>query len=192
MSIYISLLRGINVSGHKKVNMKELQSLYETLGLKQVSTYIQSGNVVFSCTDKSSVELSALIEAATSKYFGFDVSVLVLSETALNKALKQLPFDNISVTEQGSQVIFSFLSGVVNTKDMVLLDSYLTAGEELESSVDSDDSSNAQVIYLHCPNGYGKTKLSNTFLEKKLDVTATSRNLKTVVKLCELAKECHS
>ncbi len=192
MSIYISLLRGINVSGQKKVNMKELQSLYETLDLKQVSTYIQSGNVIFSCTDKSSVELSALIEAAISKYFGFDVPVLVLSETALNKALKQLPFDNISVTEQGSQVIFSFLSGVVNTKDMVLLDSYLTAGEELESSVDSDDSSNAQVIYLHCPNGYGKTKLSNTFLEKKLDVTATSRNLKTIVKLCELAKECHS
>lgn len=192
MSIYISLLRGINVSGQKKVNMKELQSLYETLGLKQVSTYIQSGNVVFSCTDKSSVELSALIEAAILKHFGFDVPVLVLSETALNKALKQLPFDNISVTEQGSQVIFSFLSGVVNTKDMVLLDSYLTAGEELESSVDSDDSTNVQVIYLHCPNGYGKTKLSNTFLEKKLDVTATSRNLKTIVKLCELAKECHS
>jgi uncharacterized protein (DUF1697 family) len=192
MSIYISLLRGINVSGQKKVNMKELQSLYETLGLKQVSTYIQSGNVIFSCTDKSSVELSALIEAAILKHFGFDVPVLVLSETALNKVLKQLPFDNISVTEQGSQVIFSFLSGVVNTKDMVLLDSYLTAGEELESSVDSDDSTNAQVIYLHCPNGYGKTKLSNTFLEKKLDVTATSRNLKTVVKLCELAKECHS
>jgi len=192
MSIYISLLRGINVSGQKKVNMKELQSLYETLGLKQVSTYIQSGNVIFSCTDKSSVELSALIEAAILKHFGFDVPVLVLSETALNKVLKQLPFDNISVTEQGSQVIFSFLSGVVNTKDMVLLDSYLTAGEELESSVDSDDSTNAQVIYLHCPNGYGKTKLSNTFLEKKLDVTATSRNLKTIVKLCELAKECHS
>lgn len=192
MSIYISLLRGINVSGQKKVNMKELQSLYETLGLKQVCTYIQSGNVVFSCTDKSSVELSALIKAAILKHFGFDVPVLVLSETALNKALKQLPFDNISVTEQGSQVIFSFLSGVVNTKDMVLLDSYLTAGEQLESSVDSDDSSNAQVIYLHCPNGYGKTKLSNTFLEKKLDVTATSRNLKTIVKLCELAKECHS
>ncbi len=192
MSIYISLLRGINVSGQKKVNMKELQSLYETLDLKQVSTYIQSGNVIFSCTDKSSVELSALIEAAILKHFGFDVPVLVLSETALNKVLKQLPFDNISVTEQGSQVIFSFLSGVVNTKDMVLLDSYLTAGEELESSVDSDDSTNAQVIYLHCPNGYGKTKLSNTFLEKKLDVTATSRNLKTIVKLCELAKECHS
>jgi uncharacterized protein (DUF1697 family) len=192
MSIYISLLRGINVSGQKKVNMKELKSLYETLGLKQVSTYIQSGNLVFSCNDKSEVELSTLIEAAILKHFGFNVPVLVLSETALNNALKQLPFDNISVVEQGSQVIFSFLSGVVNTKDMVLLDSYLTAGEELESSVDSDDSTNAQVIYLHCPNGYGKTKLSNTFLEKKLDVTATSRNLKTIVKLCELAKECHS
>jgi len=185
MSIYISLLRGINVSGQKKVNMKELKALYESLNLKQVTTYIQSGNVVFSSTDKSTVELSALIEAAILKHFGFEVPVLVLSETALNKALKQLPFDNISVVEQGSQVIFSFLSGVINTDNIVLLNGYLTAGEELESSVDSNDSASAK------PNGYGKTKLSNTFLEKKLEVTATSRNLKTVVKLCELAKECH-
>jgi len=191
MSIYISLLRGINVSGQKKVNMKELKALYESLNLKQVTTYIQSGNVVFSSTDKSTVELSALIEAAILKHFGFEVPVLVLSETALNKALKQLPFDNISVVEQGSQVIFSFLSGVINTDNIVLLNGYLTAGEELESSVDSNDSASAKVVYLHCPNGYGKTKLSNTFLEKKLEVTATSRNLKTVVKLCELAKECH-
>ena len=192
MSIHISLLRGINVSGQKKVNMKELKSLYETLGLKQVSTYIQSGNVVFSCTDKSSVELSALIEAAISKYFGFDVPVLVLSEMALNKALQALPFNDISVAEQGSQVIFSFLSGDINTEDIVTLNNYLTSGEQLELSINSNVPADTQVIYLHCSNGYGKTKLSNTFLEKKLDVIATSRNLKTVVKLCELAKECHS
>jgi uncharacterized protein (DUF1697 family) len=192
MSIYISLLRGINVSGQKKVNMKELQSLYETLGLKQVCTYIQSGNVVFSCTDKSSVELSVLIEAAISKHFGFDVPVLVLSEMALNKALQALPFNDISVAEQGSQVIFSFLSGDINTEDIVTLNNYLTSGEQLELSINSNVPADTQVIYLHCSNGYGKTKLSNTFLEKKLDVTATSRNLKTVVKLCELAKECHS
>jgi len=192
MSIYISLLRGINVSGQKKVNMKELKSLYETLGLNHVSTYIQSGNVVFSCTDKSSVELSALIEAAISKHFGFDVPVLVLSEMALNKALQALPFNDISVAEQGSQVIFSFLSGDINTEDIVTLNNYLTSGEQLELSINSNVPADTQVIYLHCSNGYGKTKLSNTFLEKKLDVTATSRNLKTVVKLCELAKECHS
>ena len=189
MSIYISLLRGINVSGQKKVNMKELKALYESLGLKQVTTYIQSGNVVFYCNDKSPKELKVLLEAGISESFGFEVPVLVLSQAILNNTLKQLPFTNISVIEQGSQVIFSFLSSVIDTDKIALLDSYLTVGEELHSSINSNDSLSTNVIYLHCPNGYGKTKLSNTFLEKKLDVTATSRNLKTVIKLCELAKE---
>lgn len=192
MSIYISLLRGINVSGQKKVNMKELKALYESLGLKQVTTYIQSGNVVFYCNDKSPKELKVLLEAGISESFGFEVPVLVLSQAILNNTLKQLPFTNISVIEQGSQVIFSFLSSVIDTDKIALLDSYLTVGEELHSSINSNDSLSTNVIYLHCPNGYGKTKLSNTFLEKKLDVTATSRNLKTVIKLCELAKECHT
>lgn len=192
MSIYISLLRGINVSGQKKVNMKELKSLYESINLEQVTTYIQSGNVVFKSTEYSEDELSAIIEKAISNHFGFEVPVLVLPEILLNNALTQLPFENISVDEQGSQVIFSFLSGIINTDNIALLNNYLTTGEELASLVNSKELISADVIYLHCPNGYGKTKLSNTFLEKKLDVTATSRNLKTVVKLCELAKECHT
>jgi uncharacterized protein (DUF1697 family) len=191
MSNYISLLRGINVSGQKKVNMQALKALYESLGLKQVTTYIQSGNVVFSCNDKSPNNLKVLLEASIVRSFGFEVPVLVLSETTLNNALKQLPFTNISVTEQGNQVIFSFLSSVINTDKIALLNNYLIEGEELASSIDSNNSLDTNVIYLHCLNGYGKTKLSNTFLEKTLDVTATSRNLKTVIKLCELAKKCH-
>jgi len=191
MSIYISLLRGINVSGQKKVNMKELKSLYESLNLEQVTTYIQSGNVVFKSAEHNEAELSTIIEKAISNYFGFEVSVLVLPEALLNNALSQLPFENISVAEQGSQIIFSFLSGVIKTDNIALLNTYLTTGEKLASLVNSKELVSAGVIYLYCPSGYGKTKLSNKFLEKKLEVTATSRNLKTVVKLCELAKECH-
>ena len=69
MSIYISLLRGINVSGQKKVNMKELKALYESLGLKQVTTYIQSGNVVFYCNDKSPKELKVLLRISLIDFY---------------------------------------------------------------------------------------------------------------------------
>ncbi|WP_077338711.1 DUF1697 domain-containing protein [Pseudocolwellia agarivorans] len=181
MSIYISLLRGINVSGQKKVNMKELASLYQSLNLSQVSTYIQSGNVVFSCNNFTEEELAKNIENAIEKHFGFNVPVLVLSQQTLVNALKALPFKAISVAEQGSQVILSFLSNEVKTESIDALKSYLTVEEELVTG--------SKLVYLHCPKGYGKTKLSNTFLEKKLAVTATSRNLKTVVKLCEMAAE---
>jgi len=179
MSIYISLLRGINVSGQKKVNMKELKALYESLNLKQVTTYIQSGNVIFSCADKSQEQLSAIIEESIERYFSFHVPVLILPQQTLDKALEQLPFRNISVAEQGSQVILSFLSEAVTPEKSDTLKNDLTDAESIACS--------QHIVYLHCPNGYGKTKLSNTFLEKKLAVTATSRNLKTIVKLCEIS-----
>lgn len=182
MSIYIALLRGINVSGQKKVNMKELTTLLGSLGLKQVTTYIQSGNIVFSCVEHSEGELSKLIEKAIANHFGFDVPVFVLSQQSLNQALENLPFKDISVAEQGSQVIFSFLSDEIKAEETEKLQQYLISDEKIYAS--------SNLIYLHCPNGYGKTKLSNTFIERKLNLTSTSRNLKTVVKLCELAQEC--
>ena len=180
MSVYISLLRGINVSGQKKVNMKELKALYELLNFKHVTTYIQSGNVVFSCVEQTVDQLKVTIEAAIKKHFELDVPVLILSKQALENALLQLPFNNISIKEQGSQVIFSFLSHDVSRNKIETLDSHLAPLETLAAG--------NNVVYLHCPNGYGKTKISNNFLEKKLNVTATSRNLKTIVKLCELSK----
>jgi uncharacterized protein (DUF1697 family) len=181
MSIYISLLRGINVSGQKKVNMKALKALYESLNLNQVTTYIQSGNVVFSCSNLTEEALTKNIENAIEEYFGFTVPVLVLSQQTLVNALEQLPFKNISLVEQGSQVIFSFLSSEVKTEGLGVLKDYLIAEEQLLAT--------SKLVYLHCPNGYGKTKLSNTFLEKKLAVTATSRNLKTVIKLCSIVNK---
>lgn len=185
MSIYISLLRGINVSGQKKVNMKDLKALYKSLNLQQVKTYIQSGNVVFS-SDKSSIdELSKMIETAIVEKFGFSVPVLILSAKELKAALNELPFKSLSLQDQGSQVIFSFLSKKVTEESLTLLKSYISAGEQIDIPP-----AEPKVIYLHCPNGYGKTKLSNTFIEKKLSVISTSRNLKTVTKLCNLASEC--
>lgn len=178
MATYISLLRGINVSGQKKVNMKELKALYESLNLDKVSTYIQSGNVVFNSDQYAEGELKHNIEIAIEKYYGFNVPVIIINSSKFSKALTDLPFKDIELATQGSKTLFSFLSKIPD-KDLIDgLHHYLTASERLIILGD--------VVYLYCPDGYGKTKVTNNLLERKLAVTSTTRNLKTVIKLQEM------
>jgi len=178
MQSYISLLRGINVSGQKKIKMTELAALYHSLKLQEVKTYIQSGNVVFQSDNKSLEELTKDIEQGIKQKFSFDVPVIVLTSSELTYALKKLPFKNINVANDGGKIMFSFLSELPTQATIEMLMSYVKAPESLIIE--------NKVIYLHCPNGYGKTKLSNNFIENKLKLTATTRNLKTVIKLLEL------
>ena len=181
MATYISLLRGINVSGQKKVNMKELKALYESLNFSNVSTYIQSGNVVFNSDEYTEDELKHVIELAIKQHYGFNVPVIIVNSIKLNTALNNLPFKNMELATQGSKILFSFLSATPK-KDLIdALPHYLSASEKLFILDD--------VVYLFCPDGYGKTKLTNNLLEKKLGVTSTTRNLKTIVKLQEILKD---
>jgi uncharacterized protein (DUF1697 family) len=179
MNTYISLLRGINVSGQKKVKMAELKSLYESLNFENVSTYIQSGNVVFesSLDDK---ELQAIIETAIEKHFQFDVPVLILTPNKLMNAAENLPFTAIDIEQEGSKIILFFLSQAISAEQGSTLQTYLTNSEQL---VIGDG-----VIYLYCPAGLGKSKLTNKLIETKLQLTSTARNVKTVNKLLLLTK----
>jgi len=179
MNTYISLLRGINVSGQKKIKMAELKKLYESLSFENVSTYIQSGNVVFeSYLDIK--ELQSIIETAIEKYFKFDVPVLILSPNQLINAYKNLPFTTIDIEQEGSKIIIFFLSKTISTQQGSNIQTYLTNSEQL---VIGDG-----VIYLYCPAGLGKSKLTNKLIETKLQLTSTARNVKTVNKLLLLAK----
>lgn len=92
METYISLLRGINVSGQKKIKMGELISLYETLNLKNVRTCAQSGNVPFDSTDGNALKLSRRIEEKIQKAFGFSVTVLIRTADALQRLVDNNPF----------------------------------------------------------------------------------------------------
>ncbi|MEQ8532673.1 MAG: DUF1697 domain-containing protein, partial [Imperialibacter sp.] len=94
MITYISILRGINVSGHKPVPMKRLQTLYESLGYEQVKTYIQSGNVAFATSEQQQTLVKGNIEKAISQHFGFDVPVLVRTKADVQKVIEENPFLN--------------------------------------------------------------------------------------------------
>ena len=176
---YISLLRGINVGGQKKILMKDLKALYESLGFANVVTYIQSGNLLFSSEVKAETAINQ-IEEAISKQYGFDVPVQVREVSDFESIIKNCPFSELDLVEEGTRVMVTFLDVQPTEENTEKLISYVKEPERLVLV--------GREVYLHCPNGYGKTKLSNSFLENKLKVGATTRNWKSVLKLWELSK----
>ena len=177
---YISLLRGINVAGQKKIRMADLKALYISLGFYDVQTYIQSGNVIFD-SELGVDEIVTLIEKAISKQYGFEVPVQVREVGVFEKLIVECPFTELDLVKEGTRVMVTFLENLPSEDNVAKLMTYVKEPERLVLY--------GRQIYLHCPNGYGKTKLSNTFMEKKLGVSATTRNWKSVVKLYELGRK---
>lgn len=178
LKVYISLLRGINVAGKKLIKMADLRTLYQKISLSNVQSYIQSGNVLFTSNNSECNVLAEQINKAISEQYQFDVPIFVLTPDALKVARNNLPFEDISVAEDGSKVLLCFLSSVP-TNSIELLTPYMKSSERI-AIVD-------KVLYLHCQEGYGRSKLTHSQIEKKLQVSATSRNLKTVEKLLTMA-----
>jgi uncharacterized protein (DUF1697 family) len=178
---YISMLRGINVSGQKSIKMVELKALCESLRFINVTTYIQSGNVVFQSTISDPDDVAAAIEKAIEKSFGFTVSVVVRQPADFEKVIRKRPslgtgtFDEkrLYVTFLKSKSTPSFIK-TLSSSNQKGTDSFKIAGSE---------------IYIHCPTGYGKTVFSNTFFEKQLKTIATTRNWNTVQTLLALASQ---
>ncbi len=178
MNVYISMLRGVNVSGQKKIKMDALKGLYESLGFNNVKTYIQSGNAIFETTDSDVPELTDRIEQKIEEVFQFSVPIILRTNDSFKKLIDGNPYyadRNVDVTK----LYVTFLFSSPSDSSVESLDR-LDYGSDEFTLIHED-------IYLFCPGGYGKTKLSNSFLEKKLGVTATTRNWKTVNKLYELS-----
>lgn len=180
MARYISILRGINVSGRNKIGMAALRDLYLKLGFKDVETYIQSGNVVFSHPSAQPDVLAERISSAMGDSFGTIIPVLVLEREELRKVVRDNPFPE----QPGKQAAFlhvTFLASVPDSPDLENIRQKQGPGEEFVLS--------NRAVYLYCPNGYGKSRLSNTAFERILKVTATTRNWRTVNLLLEMAEQ---
>ena len=178
MTTYISILRGINVSGQRKIKMADLKEVYVSLGFQKVETYIQSGNVIFCCEQADEKKLVQKIELAIRTVFGFDVPVQVLELSKLKKVYAGNPF----VNDRHKDISVLHVTFLAHEPDSDLLKRIETDPKSADEFIVA-----GTVIYLFCPNGYGRTKLTNTFFETKLKIRATTRNWKTVTKLVELA-----
>ncbi len=178
MTTYIALLRGINVSGQKKIKMLDLKDSFEKAGYSNVTTYIQSGNVVFKAKKSDTINLSDTIHKVIEEDFGFDVLVVVLEVDELQAILDVNPFLKHPAFED-NKLYYAILKSEPKAE-------YLTAfmNEKYENEI-------CEVLgkcaYLLCLKGAGKAKLNNNLIERKLKVQATTRNQRTMLKLKELA-----
>jgi uncharacterized protein (DUF1697 family) len=174
---YIALLRGVNLGARNKVSMADLRTLVESLGAEDVTTYVQSGNVVFKSPD-SAVDLAGGIEEQIKRDLGLNVTVLMFTKAQLAKVLAGNPF--VDGGRDPKRLHVTFLAGAPHRDRVRRVVAKQFEPDEFHVA--------GLVIYLHCPNGYGRSKLSNAYLEKQLGVPATTRNWNTVTKLVELTE----
>ena len=178
METYIAFLRGINVSGQKKIRMADLRLLLEGLGLEQLITYIQSGNVVFKTSETDKNVMENQIQEAIAKAYGFDVPVIVKDRSELEKIILANPYQNKEELE-GNKIYFVLPQKRPQTQLVKAMQEITFENEQFVVGNDC--------IYLRCALGAGKAKCNNNFFERKLKVNTTTRNHRTLTKLLQLA-----
>lgn len=179
MPRFVALLRGVNVGGSRRVAMADLRRAMESAGFLRVRTYLQSGNVVFDATGADAPHHAAQIAAILVDEVGHEVEVLVLTCTELKRIQQRNPFA-VEAGNDSRSVHALLLFAPVEVEAFVALQLPAAPGEE---AVLGDGA-----IYLHLPNGYGRSKLTGTFFEHKLNVPASARNWRTVLALRELCE----
>lgn len=178
---YISMLRGINVSGQKKIKMADLKALYENLSFTSVITYIQSGNVIFESNDSDVAHLRSRIEKSIEEKYQFHVPVDMRTNREIEEIINYCPYEEAGIEGNGTKILVAFLLSIPSSAKVDKIKKYVVYPERLMV--------HGREVYLYCPNGYGRSKLSNRFLESKLGAKATTRNWKSVQKLYELSKQ---
>lgn len=173
---HLALMRGINVAGKKRVSMEALVRLFEAAGCTRVETYIQSGNVVFDAPKKVLPGLAARVEAALQKELGLSVPVVLRSGDALAAAVKANPFLAQGASPEVLHLVF--LADPPSPASVKALDPARSLPDRFVVK--------GQDVYLHCPNGYGRSKLTNAWFDSKLGTVSTVRNWRTVLELLAL------
>ncbi len=176
---YIALLRGINLGSHKRIKMADLVKAMELLGFKNVKTYLQSGNVIFEDDSTNEAKIAENIGIKINQIFGFQVNVIIRTEDELENIVKGNPFAK-DANIQPDKLHVTFLSDMPDSETISDLDIKKDENEKFEVA--------GREVYLYCPNGYARTKLTNDVFEKKLNTTATTRNWKTTNKLLKIVK----
>lgn len=179
MHTWVVLLRGINVGGNNILPMKELKALCDDLGFQDVQTYIQSGNCVFRSDQPDPAAVSSRLEKAIEDRFGFRPPVLALSVDDLAAAIAADPYPG----GDPKCVQLFFLFEPAKNADLSALEALTAPSEQFELT--------DKVFYLHAPDGVGRSKLVAK-VDKFIPVEKTARNLRTALKLQEMAETANS
>ncbi|WP_158944838.1 DUF1697 domain-containing protein [Granulicella sp. S190] len=178
VSRHVALLRGINVGGKNMLPMKELAGLFGAAGCEEVTTYIQSGNVIFSANDRVVQRLEEEIAKQISNRFGLKVPVVIRSAAELEEAVRGNPFFKAGVAEELLHVAFLADRPAAN----------LVAGLDVARSSPDEFAVMGREIYMKLVTGAAHTKLTNAYFDSKLKTVSTMRNWRTVLKLAEMMR----
>jgi uncharacterized protein (DUF1697 family) len=179
MKTHLALLRGINVSGHNMMKMDALKKILENAGFQNVRTYIQSGNV-FVDSEDDAAKVGFVIRKEIFNAFGHDVPVIVINKQDLEMCFKTNPFYKGEDTDT-KKLYVAFVSTVL-TSDAI---NHLKISNIKPDEVSVDKNR----IYIKYDISPAKTRLDQKYIEKKLNVSATSRNWNTVTQLLKMYEE---
>ena len=180
MPRYISLLRGVNVGGHRKVPMADLRGVYESIDCEDVASLLQSGNVVFRSNERSTAKLRKRIEEAIEEHFGFAVPVLLRTRSEWQRLVDENPFAEQAAAEP-SKLLVLFLPEAPKAAARAALDAAHQGLEQMAFG--------RRELYAWYPDGLARSKFDNALVDRHLQTTATGRNWNTVLKLQALADD---
>ncbi|HVS24162.1 MAG TPA: DUF1697 domain-containing protein [Gammaproteobacteria bacterium] len=175
MSVYVSMLRGVNVGGHGRIKMAALKKAYLAIGLGDVQTLLQSGNVVFTSQSSDRDALAKRIAQEIERRFDFKTDVLIRTLAEVRMLIERGPK---TARADPSKLLVMFLSRVPDARAQAALLKEYKGPEMIEIR--------GPEVYLYYPNGVGRSKLTTAFLEGKLDAAGTARNWNTLKKLVEV------
>jgi len=173
---HIALLRGINVGGKNQLPMKELALLFREAGCTHAEPYIQSGNVVFKARPAVAPSVPSLVQKAVAGRFGFSVPIVVRTAEELARVAAENPFTRSGAVDDSLHV--AFLADRPSAEKVAALDP--------ERSPPDEFIVRGREIYLCCPNGLARSKLTNQYFDSKLTTRSTVRNWRTVLRLLEM------
>jgi uncharacterized protein (DUF1697 family) len=178
MTVFISMLRAVNVGGSGKIKMEPLREAYEALGLRDVRSLLQSGNVLFRSSVKNRDQLARRITQEIERRFGLHVEVVIRTLAEIESIFERSPI--LSPRADLSKLLVMFLSKVPDARAQAALSKWHKGPEMLELR--------GPEVYLYYPDGVGRSKLSSAVIERHLDTIGTARNWNTLTKLLDAAR----
>jgi uncharacterized protein (DUF1697 family) len=178
MTVFVSMLRGINIGGHHEIKMDTLRGCYEALGFGRVQTYLRSGNVVFDADKTGRTRLRKQLEDKIEATCGFRPPIVLRTAAELRRVVKGNPFKTVAAKDP-SHLAVLFLDGKPDRRANARLADY-QGPEQIEIG--------EREVYLYYPRGFARSRLTTAFLERRLGVTGTGRSWNTVTRLLTMAE----
>ena len=178
MTIYISLLRAVNLAGHNKVGMADLRDLLVRLGMQDVRSLLQSGNLVFRRDARTTAQLEGLLEVAAVKRLDLETDFFVRTVDDWKAIIASNPFRE-EAERDPSHLLVMFLKEAPDREDLTALQKSITGREVVRAK--------GRHVYAVYPDGIGRSRLTTALIERKLGARGTGRNWNTVLKLGALA-----